>query len=157
MISLIAAVAENNVIGSKNDLPWYLPEDLKRFKLLTTGHLVLMGRKTYESIVSRIGKPLPNRENVVITSNRDISLPQGVIVFDSLDKAISHYKDQDIYVIGGGSIFNEIFDRANKLFITHVHKSYEGDVYFPKIDPTVWREVKREDFPEYSFVDYIKK
>lgn len=157
MISLIAAVAQNNVIGSKNDLPWYLPEDLKRFKELTTGHIVLMGRKTYESIINRIGKPLPNRENVVISSNPTFTAAPGVHIYPTLDEAIAKYTDQDIYVIGGGTIFNAIFNNADKLFITHVHKDYDGDVFFPIIEASMWHEVKREDFKEYSFVDYEKK
>jgi dihydrofolate reductase len=154
MIALIAAVAQNNVIGSKNDLPWYLPEDLKRFKLLTTGHIVLMGRKTYESIVKRIGKPLPNRKNIVISSHADFNVFPDVEIYPSVEAALEKYKDQDIYVIGGGTIFNELFNKADTLFITHVHKDYDGDVYFPTINKDTWREIKREDFKDFSFVDY---
>src|SRR3990167_4501644 len=165
MISIIAAVAKNGVIGAKNDLPWYLPEDLKHFKELTTGKTVLMGRKTFESIMKRLGKPLPNRKNVVVT--RDVNyaphlnpLPhgerkhdqipspsmgegaptavgagEGVCVHHAVDEALEHHKGEEIMVAGGGEIFRQTIDRADKLYITEVNKLVEGDVYFPTIDP----------------------
>src|SRR3989344_5094956 len=96
------AIAKNWVIGGDNDLPWYLPEDLKHFKKLTLGKTVLMGRKTYESIVNRLGKPLPGRKNVVISRQADYKVPDGVLVFQSLDEALKVLSAEDIYVIGGG-------------------------------------------------------
>ncbi len=157
MIALIAAVAANNVIGSKNDLPWYLPEDLKRFKQITTGKVVLMGSKTFESILNRLGKPLPNRTSVVITRNQDYKVPEGVKVFHDLSEALKTYPN--IYVIGGGEIFNQTFDLADYLFITHVHQEHNGDVFFPAIDTRQWNKVKDEPHEGFSFAEYerIKK
>lgn len=153
MITIIAAVAKNNVIGAKNDLPWYLPEDLKHFKEITSGHTVIMGRKTYESIVSRLGKPLPNRKNIVITRNNLYQVPEGVEKADSLQSALQKHS-KDTFIIGGASIFEEGLMLADQLIITHVHKEYPGDTYFPEIDPHVWEEIGREDHGEYSFVTY---
>lgn len=155
MITIIAAVAKNNVIGSKNDLPWYLPEDLKHFRLITTGHTVIMGRKTYESIFARLGKPLPNRKSVVITRNQDFEIPEGVEKYSSLKEALESHSE-DVYIIGGASIFEQALPLANELIITNVHKDYPGDTYFPSIDPTIWKEVNRDDHEEYSFVTYSK-
>lgn len=156
MITIIAAVAKNNVIGSKNDLPWYLPEDLKHFKEITSGHTVIMGRKTYESIVSRLGKPLPNRKSVVITRNNSYPVSEGVEKADSLQSAVQKYTENP-FIIGGASIFTEGLALADQLIITHVHKEYPGDTYFPEIDPKVWKETGREDHGEYSFVTYKRK
>lgn len=156
MITIIAAVAKNNVIGSKNDLPWYLPEDLKHFKEITSGHTVIMGRKTYESIVSRLGKPLPNRKSIVITRNNSYPVPEGVEKADSLQNAVQKHTE-DAFIIGGASIFTEGLALADQLIITHVHKEYPGDTYFPEIDPNAWEETGREDHGEYSFVTYKRK
>lgn len=160
MIAIFVAIAKNNVIGSKNDLPWYIPEDLKRFKALTTGHTVVMGRKTYDSIIKRLGKPLPNRKNVVITSQKDFAVPEGVEVFGTLDEAFhAHEKDEIIFAIGGARIFAEALPKADRLYITHVDKEYEGDVYFPEVDWTSFSKVKEEQHDGFSFADYhrIKK
>lgn len=155
MITIIAAVANNNVIGSKNDLPWYLPEDLKHFKEITTGHTVIMGRKTYESIVNRLKKPLPNRKSIVITRNSAYEVPADVEKFKSLDEALQQHPE-DVYIIGGASIFEQALSYVNQLIITHISKDYPGDTYFPTIDPTIWKEHNREDHIEYSFVTYVK-
>lgn len=154
MIYLVAAVAENNVIGGKNDLPWYLPEDLKRFKQLTTGKMVLMGSKTFDSIMARLGKPLPNRTSVVVTRNPTFTAPDGVKIFHDLDVALQTYTGQDIYVIGGGEIFKQTFDKADRLYITHIHKAYEGDVLFPNIEPGQWEKVAEEPHEGFSFAEY---
>lgn len=154
-IILIAAVAKNNVIGSKNDLPWYLPEDLKRFKMLTTGKTVLMGRKSYESILKRLGKPLPNRVNIVITRQGGFHVPEDVQVFHNIDSAFKSLQDlEEIFVIGGGEIFNQTFDQADKLHITHVHKDVDGDVFFPEIKDRVWKKIREEINDGYTFADY---
>jgi len=155
MITIIAAVAKNNVIGNKNDLPWYLPEDLKHFKEITTGHTVIMGRKTYESIIARLGKPLPNRKTVVITRNQDYTVPAEVEKFESLKQALDTHRE-DVFIIGGASIFEQALPLADTLIITHVKKEYPGDTFFPEIDPTIWKETNREDHDEYSFVSYKK-
>lgn len=139
MISLIVARAENNVIGSENDLPWYLPADLKRFKELTTGHVVVMGRKTYESIVKRLGHALPNRRNVVLT-RQDVTLPDAEVIHN-LD-TISGLGD--VFVIGGAEVYRTTIDLADKLYVTEVHAEIPGDVYFPALDSAVWHEVSRE-------------
>ncbi len=159
-IILVAAVSQNNVIGKKNGLPWYLPEDLKHFKEITTGHTVLMGRKTFESILDRIKHPLLNRKNIVVTKRMDYKVPEGVKLYHSIDKALeelTEYTDENTYVIGGATIYAQIIDRAHKLYITEVHKKYAGDVFFPNIDMTKWHESEREDHKNYSFVTYIKK
>lgn len=154
MIILIAAVAQNNVIGSKNDLPWYLPEDLKHFKELTTGHIVLMGRKTYESIANRLGKPLPNRKNIVITHQKDFLVPPEVEVYLSVGDALAAHPGENIYIIGGAQIFAQTIDQADKLEITHVFKDYPGDVYFPKINEAAWKKTAEQINDSFSFVTY---
>lgn len=156
-IILIAAVANNSVIGKTNELPWYLPEDLKRFKQITTGKTVLMGRKTFESILNRIHMPLPNRENFVITTDLSFKAPEGVKVFYSINEAILANTETDMYVIGGASIYAQTIDQADTLLITEIHESYEGDVFFPKIDLSVWKETHREDHDKFSFVQYDRK
>jgi len=151
------AIAKNGVIGSSNDLPWYLPEDLKHFKKITSGKTVLMGRKTYDSIVKRLGKPLPQRVNVVVTRQENFPVPPGVLVFHSIDQALDVLKDTEVYVIGGAQIFSETIGRAEKMYVTHVHKEYQGDVYFPKIDWNQWEKIEEEPHDEYTFATYIIK
>lgn len=155
MISIIAAVAQNGVIGSKNALPWYIPEDLKHFKKITTGKVVLMGRNTFDSVMARLGKPLPDRTNVVISRSADFKPPADVLVFHDLHSAFDFLKDKgEIMIIGGGQIYNQTIEKCDKLYITEVHKEVEGDVTFPNIDKTIWKETSREDHDEYSFVEY---
>jgi len=156
MISLIAALSKNGVIGKENALPWNVPEDLKRFRAITKGKTVLMGRKTFESILSYRSAPLPDRKNVVITRDANYKVPEGVDVHISVDEAFAHHQDKEVMVIGGGQIFEQTIDRADKLYLTHVDQVVEGDVYFPAIDPKVWREIEREDHEGYSFVTYIR-
>lgn len=154
-ISIIVAAAENNVIGKDNDMPWRLSADLKRFKKLTMGHHIIMGRKTFESI----GKPLPGRTSVIITRNKDYK-QDGCIVVHSLQEALQTISDEEVFIIGGGEIYNIAFPMANKLYLTRVHVSLEGDTCIPEVDET-WKEVEREDFQkdeknqyDYSFIDY---
>lgn len=156
MIAIIAARAANGVIGKRNDLPWYLPEDLKRFKELTTGHTVIMGRNTYESIINRLGKPLPNRKNIVITRNPDYVVAEGVEKFSSLPEALTA-QDSDVFLIGGQRIFEEGLGLADTLYLTELHKDYDGDVYFPEFDQSKWHREIEESHPEFDFVTYIKK
>ena len=151
------AVAENLVIGGDNDLPWYLPEDLKRFKEITLGKTVVMGRKTYESIVKRLGKPLPGRKNVVITRQKDYKAPQGVLVFNSLDDALESLSGEDVYIIGGAEIFKLALPKAEKIYITHVHGKYKGDVFFPQIDWDAWEKIAEEKHDKYTFAEYLRK
>lgn len=162
MITLIAAIGKNNELGKDNDLIWHLPADLKRFKKVTSGHYILMGRNTFESI----GKPLPNRTSVIITRNKNY-FKDGCLIANSLEQAISLVnKNEDAFIIGGAQIYKQALesDLVDRLDITIVHESFEADVYFPKIDIEKWKEVSREDFKadeknkyDYSFVSYTKK
>ena len=157
MIAIIVAIAKNNVIGSRNELPWYLPEDLKRFKQLTTNHTVIMGRKTYESIITRLGKPLPSRKNIVITSHPDSISQEGVVLFPSLQEALlAHKNDGLIFIIGGAQLFAEAIPLADTLYVTHVDKEYDGDVFFPTIDWSQWSKVQEQTFDGFRFADYHK-
>lgn len=155
-IALIAAVAKNGIIGNKNKLPWNIPEDLKRFKELTNGKAVLMGSRTYESIVGYLGKPLPNRTNIVLAGDANIAFPEGVFVYKSIPEALAAHKDKDIFVIGGGMVYKQMIDLADTLYITHVDKEVEGDVSFPAIDPAKWNKVSDEPHEGFSFAVYKK-
>jgi len=151
MISIIAAVSKNGVIGVDNKLPWDLPEDLKRFKELTTGNVVIMGRKTYESI----GKPLPNRINIVITRNKDFFV-SGVLTANSLDSALLKAGgNKDIFIIGGGEIYEQSMGFADKLYITEVDMEVEGDTKFPTIS-NQWSVTEENEFNGGWYVTYSK-
>lgn len=156
MITIIVAVGKNNVIGKANSLPWYIPEDLKRFKALTLGHTVIMGRKTYESILARIHKPLPDRKNIVITRQSNFSVQDGGEVFSSLDEAIAAHAHEKIFIIGGAEIYNQAMSKVDRLLVTEVAGDHAGDVFFPKIDAAIWREVAREPHDGYTFVEYAR-
>ena len=151
MVSIIVAVAENGVIGDKNTLLWHISEDLKHFKAVTTGHPVIMGRKTYESL----GRPLPNRTNVVIT--RQQAEIAGCTVAHSLGEALALFPgDDEVFVIGGAQIYGEALPAADRFYLTRVHRAYEGDTRFPEWDAAEWRLVGSESFPcgeryEYPF------
>ncbi len=152
-VSLIAAVSKNNCIGLHNQIPWHLPEDLKHFKNLTTGKIVLMGRKTWESLPEKF-RPLPNRKNIVVTRQSDYALPDGVERFSEIEEAIKKYGDQEIMVIGGAEIYKQTIELADTLYITHVHQTVAGNAFFPVIDATVWQETERKDEFGLSFVTY---
>ncbi|NCO11445.1 dTMP kinase [Candidatus Pacearchaeota archaeon CG_4_9_14_0_2_um_filter_39_13] len=160
---IIAGVAKNNVIGKNNELPWHLKEDLKHFKELTFGFPVIMGRNTYESILQTLGKPLPGRKNIVITSQKDYDTNTETIISHSLQEAIkkAHELSDKAYVIGGQQIYKQALPLADKLEITHIHKKFDGDAYFPEITGNDWLETKREDKKgenlEFSFSTYEKK
>lgn len=160
MISIIVAVAQNGVIGGDNKLLWHISEDLKRFKAITSGHAVIMGRKTFESL----GRPLPNRRNIVISRN-EAYRPEGVEVVGSLDAAAELCADDgEAFVIGGGQIYAQAMDIADRLYVTWVGHDYEGDTHFPEIDPAEWvltseeAHERGEKFP-YPFVyaDYRRR
>jgi len=141
MISIIVAVAENGVIGDRNTLLWHISEDLRRFKTLTTGHPVVMGRKTCESL----GRPLPNRRNVVIT--RSETQIAGCEVVHSLDEALTLFPaDEEVFVIGGAQIYAEALPIADRFYLTRVHRDYEGDTRLPDWNPAEWRLVASERF-----------
>ena len=154
MIIMIAACSSNKVIGKDNALLWKVPGDLKRFKEITTGHVVVMGRKTYESI----GKPLPNRQNVIITRNPEYKVDGCEVISNaSIAEVVDKYNKEDIYIIGGGEIYNQFLNIADVIELTFLHKEYEGDAYFPEI-PNNFIEVKREDLEckdfKYSYITY---
>ena len=156
MIALVVAMAENRVIGKENKLIWHLPADLKFFKNLTTGHPIIMGRKTFESI----GKPLPNRTNIVITRQADFTA-EGCLVAHSLTEALmlAQQLDSDIFVIGGAEIYKQAMFLADTIYLTEVHHTFEGDTFFPEIDSVLWQETSREEHKadeknpyDYAFV-----
>ena len=160
MIILIAAVAENNALGKNNDLLWHLPNDFRRFKEITSGHHIIMGRKTFESFP----KPLPNRTHVIVTRQNDF-VYEGCIVVQNIEKAISVCPiNENLYIIGGGEIYQQSISFADQLDITRVHHSFEADVYFPEIDPEVW-ELSSETFHskderhlfDYTFQTFVRK
>ncbi|WP_440122760.1 dihydrofolate reductase [Tenacibaculum sp. Ill] len=161
MITLIAAIAKNNALGKDNDLIWHLPADLKRFKKVTTGHPILMGRNTFESI----GKPLPNRTSIIITRNKNYFI-DGCLIANSIEQAIELAEGKDAFIIGGAQIYKEALEQSlvDRLDITVLHHEFEADAFFPKIDMNVWKEVAREDFKadeknkyDYSFVSYERR
>jgi dihydrofolate reductase len=160
MISIIVAVAEGGVIGGGGDLLWHISEDLRRFKQITSGHTVIMGRKTYDSI----GRPLPKRRNIVITRNGEWSA-EGCERAESLEQAIAMCAgEEEVFIIGGGEIYRQSMALADKLYLTQVNKPYEGDTYFPEIRPEEWQEVSRESFERgekfehpFEFIDLVRK
>lgn len=155
-ISLVAAISKNNCIGKNGELPWHIPEDMKRVKELTTGNVVVMGRKTWESIPEKY-RPLPNRTNVVITRQEDYSVPQGVFVYASVEDALEAHKGEHIIGFGGQMIYEHLMPRADTLEITHVDEHVDAcDAFFPSIDLDAWKETKREDHNGFSFVTYKK-
>ena len=161
MITIIAAIAKNNALGKNNDLIWHLPEDLKRFKKVTTGHHILMGRNTFESI----GRPLPNRTTIIITKNENY-VQEGCLIANSVEQAIKMaHEDDQIFIIGGAQVYEYAMkhDFADALDITLVHHEFDADVFFPEIDSSIWKRVEREDFIadeknkfDYSFIRYKK-
>ena len=157
-ISIIVAIAQNGAIGFKNKLLYWLPNDLKRFKSLTTGHTIIMGRKTFESLPKGA---LPNRRNLVL-SRQDINFP-GAERYASLESALSHCSlEEEVFIIGGASVYQEAMPLADTLYITHIEDTpKEADAFFPSIDPLMWKETGREVHPTdekhlypYRFVDY---
>lgn len=162
MIALIVARASNGVIGSRNDLPWYLPADLKHFKQLTSGHTVVMGRKTYESIYSRLRGPLPNRRNIVVSSSLS-SLPDGFELVHSLEAALAGAGTDTVFVIGGATLYHACFEQGlvDIIYLTEVNQDIPGDTYFPTFDLSAWDELSRESHQkdqknpyDYAFVTY---
>ena len=144
MISAIVAVCDNNVIGKDNALIWHLPADMKFFKDKTTGHCIITGRKNYESIPLKF-RPLPNRTNIIITRQTDYDAP-GAIVVSSIESALEKAKqtgDKEIFIIGGAEIFKQSMHLTNRLYVTQIYHSFEGDVFFPEINMNEWKETER--------------
>ena len=157
MITLIAAVARNGVIGSNNALPWHLPEDMKHFRQLTTGNVVIMGRKTWESLPERF-RPLPDRLNVVVTRNAAYAAP-GATIVHTLDEAIKVGAGRTAFIIGGAELYAHALQKAERLELTEIAAEFPGDAYFPDIDRTQWHEVCRQAGQSaaglgYAFVTY---
>ena len=162
MLSIIVAKAKNNIIGKDNKLLWKLPADLQRFKELTTGHIIIMGRKTIESL----GRVLPNRKHIVFTQNPDFKVnDENVQVVHSMLEIQEYIEsEEECFVIGGAMIYNLLMPYVNKMYITQIDKDFEGDAFFPRIDETKWKEVEREkgvkdenNNLEYEFITYEKK
>lgn len=165
MISIIVALDNNNVIGKDNTLIWHLPADMKYFKEKTTGHCIITGRKNYESIPEKF-RPLPNRTNIVITRQADYNAP-GAIVVSSIEDALAKAQqtaDNEIFIIGGAEIFKQSMHLADKLYVTKIHHSFIGDVYFPTINTDEWTATtilqgtvdEKNKYP-YDFIVYIRK
>ena len=160
MITLIAAVAENNAIGKNNQLLWHLPDDFQRFKNLTTGHYIIMGRKTFESFP----KLLPNREHVVITRNGNYN-KTGITVVSSIEEAIKVCpKNEEVFIIGGAEIYSQAIEIADKIDITKIHSSFEADAFFPEFDLNQWEIVSSVYHPiderhaiDFTFQTYLRK
>jgi dihydrofolate reductase len=151
MISIIVAIAENMAIGKNNDLLWHIPADLKRFKQITSGHPVIMGKKTWESLPRR---PLPNRRNIVITDNPGEQI-EGCEMAYSIEEAIARCNpEEENFIIGGASVYRQFLPYAHRLYLTFVHKPFEADVFFPDIDFTQWKRISKEDFPPDDFNDF---
>ncbi len=161
MLSLIVAKAKNNIIGKNNSLIWHLPEDLKRFKALTTGHTIIMGRRTFESL----GRVLPNRHHVILCNDMEMNVDNENV---EILKDISELKDyiennEENFIIGGATIYKLLMPYCNKMYITEIDKEFDGDVSFPEIDKTIWKETSREIGPDdgennfkYDYVIYEK-
>jgi len=152
-VSFIAAMSQNRVIGRDQGLPWHLPEDLKRFRAITKGHPVIMGRKTFDSI----GKPLPARENIVITRQK-ISIP-GVKIVSNIDQALEFFEktDEEVFILGGGQIFSEALSRADRIYLTLIERDFDGDVLFPEVNWAQFKKTFEEAHTEpmpYRFINY---
>ena len=160
MLTLIAATSTNNALGKDNQLVWHLPDDFKRFKSLTSGHYIIMGRKTFESFP----KPLPNRTHVIITRQKNYEAPEGCIVVPSLEKAIEICpENEEVFIIGGGEIYKQSIDIADKVELTRVHTTVEADTFFPEIDSKNWKIVFEEHHKkdekhafDFTFITYVR-
>jgi dihydrofolate reductase len=164
IISIIAAVSRNLVIGKNNDLPWHLPDDMKFFMNTTKGHHCIMGRKNYDSIPAKF-KPLPNRTNIVVTRQKNFQAPGCTVVNDIHDGlAIAIGEDEtEAFIIGGAEIYRQAMDITDRMYLTEIQATIEGDTFFPHVDKSWWREVKREHHPAdekhkfaFDFVIYEK-
>lgn len=161
MLTIIAAASENNALGKDNQLLWHLPEDFKRFKTLTSGHYIIMGRKTFESFP----KPLPNRTHIIITRQNDYQAPEGCILVSSLEKAMELCPaNEEAFVIGGGEIYQQALNIVDKIDVTRVHTTIDADTFFPEIDTNIWKLVFEEFHPkdekhafDFTFLTYVRR
>lgn len=160
IISIIAAVADNMVIGNKNSLPWNLPADMEYFKKATLGKTIIMGAKTFESI----GKALPNRKNIILSYDKSYKA-EGCIIVTSIEQALKEVEeDEEVMIAGGASVYKQFLPLAKRLYLTFIHHDFEGDAYFPEFDINQWKEIKRIDnqpdeknLYSYSFVIFERK
>ena len=160
MITMIAAAAENDALGKDNDLVWHLPDDFKRFKDLTTGHHIIMGRKTFETFP----KLLPNRTHIIITRKKDYTA-EGCIVVHSMEEALNKVvNDDQPYIIGGGEIYKLGLPYADKIELTRVHGDFDADAFFPEVDPADWELIEEEHHPaddrhqcSFTYLTYLRK
>lgn len=149
-LSLIVALATNRAIGLNNQMPWHLSADLKKFKQITMGAPILMGRKTYESI----GKPLPGRTNIIISRNPSYH-QEGCAVFNDIDSALASCQQYDeVFIIGGATFYQSMLAKADTLYLTQINKAFDADTFFPEIDKEQWKEVSREDINDDKSVDF---
>ena len=161
MLTIIAAASETNALGKDNQLLWHLPEDFNRFKTLTSGHYIIMGRKTFESFP----KPLPNRTHIIITRQNDYQAPEGCIVVSSLENAMELCPaNEEAFVIGGGEIYQQSLDIVDKIDVTRVHTTIDADTFFPEIDTNSWKLVFEEFHPkdekhafDFTFLTYVRR
>jgi dihydrofolate reductase len=161
MISIIVAVSEDWGIGKNNELLWHISEDLQRFKKLTKGNSVIMGKKTWESLPR---KPLPERKNIVLTDNPVESIENAITAYSIKDALAKCDTEEEIFIIGGGTVYRQFMPIADRLYITHVHQKVPADVYFPEIDLKLWKITEKEEFPTsetnsipYTYTVYIRK
>ena len=161
MLSIIVAKAKNNIIGKDNQLIWHLPEDLKRFKTLTTGHTIIMGRKTFESL----GRVLPNRHHIILCNDAEMNIDdENVEVLDDISLLYNYINDeQEHFVIGGATMYRLLMPKCNKMYITEINQEFEGDVSFPEVDLNIWKVTEREQGLkdeknpfDYEYVTYEK-
>jgi|SRR6056297_363068 len=153
MISIVAALAKNGVIGKDNQLPWGIKKDMKRFKKLTLKKPVIMGRKTYKSI----GKPLPDRINIILTRKKNLEIP-GCKTFNSIKKVLEFTKEfEETFVIGGASIYKQFLPLTKKMYLTIIDKEFEGDTYFPDYNNEKWKKIEEENFNNFKFITLERK
>ena len=157
MLTIIAAASENNALGKDNQLVWHLPDDFKRFKAITSGHCIVMGRKTFESI----GRKLPNRENIIISRNLDAEYAKekGITVFNNIEDVIKKYGDvtEEVFILGGSQIYRELLPFCNKLYISYIdYENENADAYFPDFDEKNWTKIEEKNYENWKFVIYKK-
>ncbi len=158
---MIAAAAENNALGKDNELLWHLPDDFKRFKKITTGHKIIMGRKTFESFP----KPLPNRTHIIITRDKGYNTTfDNCIIVHSVEEALEQAENETVFIIGGGEIYKQCEKFSTKIELTRVHESFKADAFFPEINPNTWELIAEEYHPkdekhkyDFSYLTYTKR
>ena len=157
MLALIVAMTKDRVIGKDNAIPWHISEDFKLFKKVTSGNTIIMGRKTFDSILNRLGKPLPDRNNIIISTS--MKEREGIDVCRSFDEALKKAKvyKKEIFVIGGASIYKEALHVVDTMYISYIKKDYKGDILFPFFNKEQWKEVEKKEYDEFDFVILKRK